>query len=211
MTGKAKIHLSALETELVNNTEWIFTKQLIIEKVYHLFGDLHDEYKSIIAESKGALPKALLRPGSKITKGENYKRLPYIILDYPALFGKENIFAIRTMFWWGNFFSISLHLSGDSLTLSKDFFLALKFLSQKNFFICINEKEWEHDFHSSNYIKIGDLDETQIAAIKKKEFIKVATKIELSKWDKVPQFLKQSFTDIIEFIKISFPDGEKVL
>lgn len=211
MTEKAKIHLSALEKELVNNTEWIFTKQLIIEKVYHLFGQLHDEYKCIITENKDSLPSALLKPGSKITRGEKYKNLPYVILDYPAFFVKENIFAIRTMFWWGNFFSISLHLSGESLKKSVDFFQALEILKQKNYFICVNEKEWEHDFHSSNYIKINDLNETQLSSIKEKKFIKVAQKIELEKWDSVPQFLKQSFAELIQFIKISFPTDEKVL
>jgi hypothetical protein len=49
----------------------------------------------------------------KISRGENYQLLPYIILDYPSYFSRNNIFAVRTMFWWGNFFSITLHLSGD--------------------------------------------------------------------------------------------------
>lgn len=210
MTGKAKIHLSSLEMELVNNTEWIFTKQLIIEKVYHLFGQLYDEYKCIITANKDFIPSVLLNPGGRITRGEKYKSLPYVILDYPALFGKKNIFAIRTMFWWGNFFSLSLHLSGESFKKCGNPFQALKILKQKDYFICIHEKEWEHDFHSSNYIKIGDLDDTQLSDIKKKKFIKVATMIELEKWDTVPQFLKQSFEDIIQFIMISFPAGEKV-
>ena len=34
MCDRAKIQLSKLETELVNNTEWILTKQQIINKVY---------------------------------------------------------------------------------------------------------------------------------------------------------------------------------
>ena len=34
------------------------------------------------------------------------------MLDYPALFKKDEIFALRTMFWWGNFMSITLLLSG---------------------------------------------------------------------------------------------------
>ena len=39
----------------------------------------------------------------------------------PAVFSKENIFAIRTMFWWGNFFSISLHVSGKYFKTEIDF------------------------------------------------------------------------------------------
>ncbi len=37
MNDEAKIQLSTVEMELANNTEWIFTKQLLIEKVNRLF------------------------------------------------------------------------------------------------------------------------------------------------------------------------------
>ncbi len=52
MNEEAKIQLSGREMELVNNTEWIFTKQLIIEKVYPLLGQLHHDYKKIIEKAK---------------------------------------------------------------------------------------------------------------------------------------------------------------
>ena len=56
--------------------------------------------------------KKSLNSSPKISKGENYKGLPWLVLDYPRYFNKEDIFAIRTLFWWGNFFSITLHISG---------------------------------------------------------------------------------------------------
>lgn len=211
MDDEAKIHLSGLELELVNNTQWIFTKRIIIEKVYHILGELHDHYRKLIKEKKEFLPEAFQKPGGKITKGENYKGLPYLILDYPALFGKENIFAVRTMFWWGNFFSISLHLSGENFKCRENMQQRLDFLKQNNFFICANENEWEHDFHSSNYVSISEMNEQQIIDLGKKDFLKIAKKIELNQWDSATLFLEQSFKEIIEFIKINFPDGERVL
>ena len=48
----------------------------------------------------------------KISKGENYRGLPYVMLDYPRLFGREEVLAIRTFFWWGHGFSVTLHLKG---------------------------------------------------------------------------------------------------
>ena len=211
MNNKAKIHLSALEMELVNNKEWIFTKQRIIEKVYHLFGELHHSYRKIVEDEKEFLPAIFQKPGGKISKGENYNGLPYLILDYPAMFSKENILAVRTMFWWENFFSISLHLSGKFFKNSNDISQWLASFQQKNFFVCVNENEWEHNFHSSNFIDIKEMDEGQIINICKKDFFKVAKKIELSEWNHAPEFLEQSFKEITRFIKISFPTGEKVL
>ena len=41
----AKIQLSAEELSLVQNAEWLLTKNTIIEKVYAMFGELaHDMY-----------------------------------------------------------------------------------------------------------------------------------------------------------------------
>lgn len=211
MSEEAKIHLSAFEIELVNNTQWIFTKQIIIDKIYDLFGQLHDDYKRIVALEKEFLPTEFQKPGGKIAKGERYNGLPYIILDYPAIFSKENILAVRTMFWWGNFFSISLHLSGEYYKYLNDISECLVFLKQKSFFVCVNENEWEHDFHSSNFIDINELDEKQKESMKKKRFFKFSKKIELEKWETIPFFLEQAFKEIIIFLKINFPNGEKVL
>ena len=211
MNEEAKIQLSAREMELVNNTEWIFTKQLIIEKVYHLLGQLHHDFKKIIQKEKSFLPELLQKPGGKISKGENYQGLPYAILDYPAIFSKENIFAVRTMFWWGNFFSISLHLSGKSFNDISDFSKAIEFLKKNNFSVSIHENEWHHHFQPSNFININELETEKIKHLKKKKFLKIAKKTDLAEWNSAIEFLEEAFEEIIEFIKISFPGGEKDL
>lgn len=211
MNELAKIHLSELEMELVNNKDWILAKQKIIEKVYHLFGKLHHNYRIIIENKKELLPSIFQKPGGKISKGENYKGLPYAILDYPAMFSKEDIFAIRTIFWWGNFFSISLHLSGKYFKPGETISQWLSFFQQKQFFICINENEWEHDFYSSNFVEIKEMDKNRIDMLGKKDFFKVAKKIELSEWNNAQELLEKSFKEIIEFIEISFPNDETAL
>lgn len=211
MSEAAKIHLSTFETELVNNTEWIFTKQKIIEKVHHLFGLLQNSYKNLLENNKGLPQEILEKKGAKISKGENYNGLPYLILDYPAIFSKENIFAIRTMFWWGNFFSISLHLSGKYFKYTKETENWFPYLREKKFFVCINEKEWEHDFSPGNFISVNNLNEQQIAQIISKPFFKTGKNIELSKWESAPYFFENTFGEIIEFLRFSYPDDEKAL
>jgi len=210
MNKEAKIHLSGLESELVSNTQWIFTKQNIIKKVQLILGYLHEHFGQVVQEEKEFLPEVLQKPGGKITKGENYKGLPYLILDYPALYSKEDIFAVRTMFWWGNFFSISLHISGKYWR-SQNIHRYLYHLKGKNFFICVNENEWEHHFEPDNYYAIDELSQSQINALRGKDFFKIAKKIELKDWDSVIIFMEASFKEIIEFVKISFPNDEKVL
>lgn len=208
MNTHVKIQLSKLEKELVESGEWILTKQSIINKVYQLFGGTLDAYKRIIVEEKELMHPFFKTANGKISKGENYEGLPYVILDYPGLFSKENIFAIRTMFWWGNFFSISLHISGKNLSGKTNFLTALDYLQENDFFICVNESEWEHSFEPSNYISAAVIDEEKIYEISNKNFFKISKKIELNKWDDAPEFLEKTFKEIMNFVTISFPNGE---
>lgn len=211
MNDQAKISLSAFEMELVTNTEWILAKQLIIEKVFHLFGQLNEDFKRILAEEKEIFIPEWQKKNGKISKGENYKGLPYIILDYPALFSKENIIAIRTLFWWGNFFSISLHLSGKYVEKIYQSPAIFKFLKNNEFSVCINEDEWQHDFDESNFVNINKLNKDEIRKILEKPFFKIAQKTDLPQWDKAAVFLRENFKKIIDFISLSFPACEKVL
>lgn len=211
MNKVPKIHLSTLERELMQNKEWILTKRSVIQKVYELFGDMHIVYKEVCIHSQFYIPGFAESSSAKISKGENYEGLPYVIMDYPASFSRENIFAIRTMFWWGNFFSMSLHLSGKNFRLKNDFDRSLPYLEEKDFFICINESQWQHSFDSSNYISMFLLDNKKKYEILEKDFFKISKKIELSEWDNVPEFLEKTFKEIIEFVQLSFPGGGKDL
>lgn len=208
MNEAAKIQLSQREMELVNNTEWIFTKQLILKKVYQILGNLHHHFKKVVIKEKDFLPKIWQKPGGKISKGENYKGLPYAILDYPASFSKENIFAVRTMFWWGNFFSVSLHLSGKWLDKMSNFNEGILFLREKKFWISVHDDQWEHHFEEDNFVEISELSEDEIAKLRSKFFLKIAKKTALTEWNSTFEFLENGFEEIIRFIQISFPAGE---
>ena len=211
MATETKIHLSKLEMELVKNKEWILTKHSIINKVYELFGKMHIVYKGIAENEGNVLLELGENSSGKISKGENYLGLPYVILDYPAVFSKEKIFAIRTMFWWGNFFSISLHLSGKNFQIQRNTSAVKTFLKENEFFLCVNENEWQHHFELSNYIVVEQLGDEEFLEIIKKNFFKISKKIELDKWKEIPKFFEKTFLEIIEFIKISCLTDERVL
>ena len=95
----AKIRLSPNEMELVTNADWILTKNGIMRKAWHLLEGLQEYQKNLVSTYQKELPSEALRIPAKISKGENYRGLPYLVLDYPRFFEKENAFAIRTMFW----------------------------------------------------------------------------------------------------------------
>jgi hypothetical protein len=207
-----KIQLSPQETELVKNTEWILAKHNIIKKVYALFGEFNEFIKTEFEQCNHIFPQDVKNWNGKITKGENYKNLPYVILDSPAFFDKKNIFTIRTMFWWGNFFSITLHLSGIfKHQFGKSNSEMFSLLKKNNFFVCVNEDEWQHYFEENNYAPFSAITLQQFETINEKDFFKIAKNISLSQWDNANDFLINSFREIMHLLQISYPDGKKDL
>lgn len=201
--------ISEEEMTLVNNTEWIITKQLLIKKVYDLFGILHNSFQKRSEAYVQIFPMGISSMQGKISKGENYRSLPYVILDYPAFYFKENVFVIRTMFWWGHFFSITLQLSGKY----KSKFICehdkiTEWLQEKNYFICINHKEWEHHFDTDNYLPTCSLTKEQLSEIMDKPFLKISKNSPLTEWNNAEVFLKSCFEELLEFLQINYQGDE---
>ncbi len=204
----SKIQLSAKETKQVCDTQWILTKHIIIQKVYEMFGLLNDLMKQKLNNTGGFLPGEVKNKSGKISKGENYKGLPYLMLDVPPLFEKENILAIRIMFWWGNFFSITLHVKGKFKAKSDIYQSNFLYLKENNFFVCVNENEWEHHFEDSNFKSANSLSQYEFKSACERSFIKIAKKIPLTEWDKAPEFLLKSFDEILQWLKINYQAGK---
>ena len=210
MHNQTKIGLSAKELELVINTDWILTKKIIIKKVIDLFGLLLLPMQQITTQYKSNLPSEFHLKDPKIYKGESYKELPYVMLDYPRYFEKENTLAIRTLFWWGNFFSVSLQLSGEIKRKAIPNLMAA-FLQMQNgdFWICINDHPWEHNFDNENYVPIDRLSLEEFNTIlNNKLFVKISKKMSLQQWDGIALFIEQTFTEMILIFKTNYPNGE---
>jgi len=198
----AKIRLSQKEMELINNPDWILTKNGILEKTKLLLENLQFLQQQYLQSRAVYLPEEVFKSLPKISKGENYKGLPYLILDYPRCFDKENICAIRIMFWWGNFFSCTLHLSGRYKQLfSPKIIASYPSLKEIDFFCCVQENEWEHHFEKSNYLPLFQMSKYDFeTALHKNSFVKLAKKIPLQQWDDAQEKLLDYFKQIIEII-----------
>lgn len=208
MNDISKLTLSDEEQQLVNNSDWILTKRIIIDKIYALFGHLANEHKAVMEDEKdpiaiGRLPNVVLQSTAKISKGENYLQLPYVLLDYPRCFDTENIFAVRTMFWWGNFFSVTLLLSGKYKHMFEQKMIRnTTILLQKDFYLCISESLWHHHFEADNYVAVRQLAGHELEQIiRQKEFVKIAVRFPLQQWKAMHELLEKSFADILELLK----------
>jgi hypothetical protein len=201
---KAKIRLSSTERELVSNAGWILTKNGILQKAKYILEHLQSEQQQFLHSLAEKLPDEVMRPSPKISKGENYKGLPYLVLDYPRYFEKDNSFAIRCLFWWGNFFSVTLHLSGKYKRMYESKIDAsFVLLKKEDFFICISAGQWEHHFEIDNFLPLDEMDDVRFKKnISHKGFIKLAKKIPLQQWNDAEDILFDSFRKIIHILQV---------
>lgn len=180
------MQLTEREFNVLSDTDFLLTKVQVISKMEQLLSDTRSELRKVVGNEQFLFPNDADKVAGKISKGENYQGLPYLVLDYPAYFTKADIFVFRTMFWWGNFFSCTLHLQGDSLNQYRGKLIAhlgtLK--EQDEIYISVGENPWQYHYNTDNYKLISTIDETHIINAR---FIKISIKIPLSDWSEVPE------------------------
>ncbi|WP_126973049.1 hypothetical protein [Gynurincola endophyticus] len=199
---KAKIHLSANEWKMIRETDWIFIKKQITAKVYELLGMIADEWRLTVPENRH-LPEEVRLSEPKITRGEQYKELPYVILDYPRVFGKEGVFAIRTMFWWGKTISVTLHLSGKYKQQYQPALLKNCQVKQYQYccFEAICKDEWEHEIAAPYYLPVHEFTVEDLQQmITNSGFVKFAIPFALEEWNELPEKLLHAHQTLNEWL-----------
>lgn len=178
------VSLTADEQALVVNAEWLYLKNNVLQKVMTLMGQLQLALQAHPFTNKFPFPEPTLKSGGKISRGERYKELPYIILDYPRFFSKDNIFAFRTMFWWGHYFIATLHLAGEEKERHSHAIIgAWQQLSEHQFQVYLQEDPWEHDLENGNYKLISAIPEHEFKQlIARRPFIKLAKPYSFEEW-----------------------------
>jgi hypothetical protein len=135
----------------------------------------------------------------KISRGENYKGLPYMVLDYPRAFGREDVLAIRTLFWWGHYFSVTLHLKGRYKTLFLPVIQErITLLAAAGFHVNVSEEEWRHELDPENYLPLQG--NTGTAMLKERSFLKLSAKCGLDRWDDADSVLLELFRVLVEVL-----------
>ena len=207
--------------QLVTDAAWILTKNSVMEKVVGMMADLSAAYREIWdgaqrraavpghAESIGEGMAIAFDAGSpKISRGENYQGLPWVMLDYPRIFGREDVLAIRTMFWWGHAFIVTLHLKGKYRRM----FLPLlerdwEGLAAAGFHLGITEDEWRHEHIGETYRPLtGSADLTGHGL----DFLKLSANLGINRWSAATEILSGWFTMLVKTLA-NYPGDERGL
>ena len=192
---QTKIQLLPAEMELVSSPDIILTKNAILQKIKLFFEGFQLRQFEILKDYSSQLPEEVLKISPKISRGENYKGLPWLVLDNPRFFQHNNIFAIRTMFWWGNFFSITLHLSGSNKTnILEKLIDNISTLKENDFYIYQGNDEWEHDLDPNSYKKLSLLSDDELdQIISTNNFLKLAIKFPIDSFEAIEERLVRNY------------------
>lgn len=199
-----KFTFSQKELQFITDKDYYLQKIAIIKKLNSLFHELNDQIEIIKSENEKIIPLEARQSTGKISKGENYLGLPYLVLDNPRVFTDKNIFAFRAMFWWGNYFSFTLHLSGKYIKSYKINILNnLKNLQQKNFLICIHSEQWVHHLDKDNYLPLDNFTQQEVEnLIESNKFIKLSRKLQLTNYGQFIDFGNTTFKDYLSLLKL---------
>lgn len=168
-----------------------------------LFGRLAHQLQQLPIHQGFRFPEGTDVTVGKISKGENYKGLPYMVLDFPKCFNKTAIFTYRSMFWWGNEFSFTLHIAGSYLLPYQDAILKnLEQLKEKEVYFCINNTPWEYDFCEDNYLSMDELDKKTIEErMAETGFVKLSRKLSLRDWEQTLKYGKATYQLFLNCLK----------
>ena len=187
-----KIVLSDADWGVAASPEIILTKNRVIEAVYEMFGALATKYLPIAESLSVQYPEVLGVP-PKISKGEQYEGMPWVMLDYPRFFAEEQgHFAIRSFFWWGHFFSIQLHISGVYAAAGWG---VINQLQQHGWMAGATTQPWVHQLPNNEWKSLNDIEP---ALPNREVYGKAAKKIPISQWALVPDFFVDHYKQIID-------------
>ncbi len=183
------------ELTLIQDKLFFELKQSALQKIEDELAILSQNIKNHISSNEYHFPENTDITFGKTSKGENYKGLPYRILDIPRLFKQEGIFAYRIMFWWSKGFYFTFHLSGEHL---ESYLIKLEsqfpMWQKQNVFYYKNDNEWQHEVEAPFYYPMENTDFDKLKRIAQEQgYLKIARKLDIFQIEEIRKFGLETF------------------
>lgn len=192
---KSTIKLTKHELDFASDTIYPETKQSVITKLQELFDTCAQTFLQNTVYKHYTSSRQY-----KITKGEQYKQLPFVVLDYPQITGGEVVFVLRTMFWWGHYISCNMIIQTNLLHEKQDL-RAIRNLSKT--LVLTGENLWEQDLDSKYYMEIQKLTDEELEEwMHSRTFLKLSHKVPLTEHENLPTLADTIYTEWLNILSI---------
>lgn len=180
--------LNKEELQLISDGDFLLRKREVSKKINKLLSECEAQLQPVVHQHLSFYPNEVLAKSGKISRGENYKGLPYLVLDFPRYSNDKKIFIYRTMFWWGHYFLCLLVTQncGYNLNLSKH--------AGKEFHINHGETPWNYDVSDPCWKAFEETGGAQLP------FISIGKKVDFNQIDELPELTTTTFKTIMSFL-----------
>jgi hypothetical protein len=179
------------EFELLQNNSIFLTRKRLQDQLNALLSGCIGPIQSVMLRHADHLPPEILASTPKISRGENYLSFPWTVLDYPRCFSGRDVFALRTMCWWGHYFSISFLVGGRFAELFEErISVNIKQMETDGLYFCSGNDPWKHHLEDTSHQPLASFPEASVDAgsqIATYGFLKLMKKIELDRWSHISE------------------------
>lgn len=187
------VRFSAEELLLMQDAELMRSRRSILGKIQELLGRVQQALVTQMSWSGFPWESEIRSRGAKISKGDNYLDMPYLVLDYPRCYGTEDVFAFRVMFWWGHGFSAFLHLKGYPLDYLADrLYQRWPQFQATGILVSHSLDEWVQHPAPDHFMAARDLDRPEPGMLHRRPFLKLGRTLELTAWNSMEEFSVQT-------------------
>lgn len=140
----APVRLTDQERRLLQDTTFFPSKAAIAEKVKHWLMELRDALSREMETGRFLMPDGTDVRQGQLVKGEHLLDFPYHYLDCPKYFSQGEMFAYRTLVWWGHDVVFALILQGHHLERYKaNLLAAYDQLADRELSLLMTDTPWE--------------------------------------------------------------------
>jgi hypothetical protein len=193
----SKLEFSPQQLSLLTDTHVWNERRRLAEQIGEWMGDMLLQLKQ---SHQGVFEKVvpMTALNGKITKGDNYNGFPYLLLDYPNYFAKDEIVSVRNLIWFGNDFHCTFHLRGK---LIHNVMHQLSRITSDEVFICTAPEEWIHHIEAQHWTTVNKLSSSLREQIETQGWLKLGVKLEIDKPETWTNALVEAYATWVQLIE----------
>jgi len=189
MNNFSEFSLTAYDLSILHDKAFFEAKHQIMHKweqfLTHLAQKIQ-EWASFVNQI--TLPDEVKQTTPKISKGENYQGMPYMVLDYPRYFGKEDTCAFRNILLWNRGLYSTWLFEGKYMDYAVQNY---KQYGSSSMYLHQNEDKWVHELTPQDiYIQTPEsfYCETLLEKTKEKlHYLKFSNFVSFQEWNILEQ------------------------
>ncbi|MCS7078134.1 MAG: hypothetical protein NZ455_15585 [Bacteroidia bacterium] len=173
--------LSAYEVCILHDKAFFEAKHAIMQKWERFLSHTADEIYPFLSRSTCILPDEVKMSTPKISKGENYQGMPYMVLDYPRYFGKEDICVFRNILLWNRGLYSTWVFQGKYLPLAVQSF---SLPSEVEIYLHQNTDKWVHEISPGDILlEPSTYSNFILETLNKLDYLKFSAFLSFEQWN----------------------------